>query len=154
MNGGGLTLASSGILRLASCTLYANSALFGAGVACYGATQATLEATLIALSPTGNAVDYGEGGTATLACCDLYGNAGGDWVDEIADQLGQRRNVSLNPQFCSADPDLNRNWTVERDSPCLPDSSGCEVPIGAWDRGCEDTPAERTSWGSLKALYR
>ena len=32
--------------------------------------------------------------TAVFACCDLFGNAAGDWIGAIADQLGQDGNFS------------------------------------------------------------
>lgn len=55
-----------------------------------------------------------QGGTATLICCDLYGNEGGDWVGYVEEQLGLDGSFSADPLFC--DPDLG-DLTLAGDSP-------------------------------------
>jgi hypothetical protein len=100
------------------------------------------------------------GGTSaiTLTCSDLYGNAGGNWTDCIADQLGQNGNIFADPLFCDVAAD---NFTLSSNSPCAPDNSnGCGL-IGAQDVGCDarinvgaDPRMEATSWGRIKGMYR
>jgi hypothetical protein len=76
---------------------------------------------------------------ASLICSDLYGNAGGDWVGAIADQLGQDGNFSEAPLFCGEETLL-----LDDRSPCSPlhPQNECGL-IGAWPRGCQ-TPMSFT----------
>jgi hypothetical protein len=91
----------------------------------------------------------------TLSCCDLFGNAGGDWVVGIADQEGIRGNFAADPLFC--DPE-NGDLTLRSDSPCLPGNhpggAACGL-IGALGEGCAPpTAVERASWGGVKTRFR
>ena len=70
---------------------------------------------------------------ATLTCCDIYGNAGGDWVGCIADQYGINGNISEDPLFCDlpgGDLHLNEN------SPCAAPQQPTCGQIGALGIGC------------------
>ena len=74
--------------------------------------------------------------TATFACCDVYGNEGGDWVGEIAGQEGINGNLCLDPLFCNAP---GTDFNLADDSPCRghsPQSPDCDR-MGAWPVGCE-----------------
>ena len=55
-------------------------------MSCYGSST-TLQNSVIAFSTEGEAI-YGDVCDPALTCCDVYGNAGGDYVGCIADQLG------------------------------------------------------------------
>ncbi|MFC1573470.1 hypothetical protein ACFL6M_07735 [Candidatus Eisenbacteria bacterium] len=68
-----------------------------------------------------------------LGCCDIHGNASGDYVGAIADQLGIDGNISRDPRFCDRDALDLRLDTL---SPCGPDSCECGL-MGAWPVGCE-----------------
>jgi hypothetical protein len=64
-------------------------------------------------------------------------------------------NITLNPQFCSpaAGPDaLNADWHIQLDSPIAPgyQYAGWGAQVGT----CQSTPANRTSWGRVKGIYR
>jgi hypothetical protein len=88
---------------------------------------------------------------ATLTCCDIYGNTGGDWVGEIAGQYGVNGNISEDPLFCDI---ANDDFTLNAASPCAPaNSSGCGL-IGALPVGCGATAVESTTWGSIKASFK
>ncbi|MCK4415403.1 MAG: right-handed parallel beta-helix repeat-containing protein [Candidatus Eisenbacteria sp.] len=151
---GGAVWCRSGTPGFVNCTFAYNEAGGGAGgIECVSGT-ATLENTIIAFSTAGQAIS----GNANLSCCDLYGNAGGDWVGDIAGQFGLGGNISENPLFC--DP-MSDDFTLQADSPCAPFSSpnpecdligsepiGCQPPTGVWP------PAGITSWGGVKALFR
>jgi len=92
-------------------------------------------------------------GDAALSCCDIWGNAGGDWVPGIAGQYGVNGNISEDPQLC--DPE-NGDFTLSESSPCAPftpPNPECDL-IGAWPVGCAGTPVAPGSWGSVKALFR
>ena len=136
--GGGLWCsASSPTLR--SCTLSDNAAgIDGGGLHLYQSSP-TLEQTIIAFSTSGTSVYcYGAGSTPLLTCCDVYGNAGGDWAGCIASQSGTGGNISLDPLFCDA---ANGDYGLESDSPCAPDyNPNCGL-IGAWPTGCGGTGA-------------
>jgi hypothetical protein len=159
ITGGGINynfnyFSSSGTLT--NCTLYLNSAgEHGGGIYCSSGATPRLQRTIIAFCVEGAAVACDEyGGDAVLLCCDLYGNAGGDWVDCIEDQYGIEGNFSADPAFCGpAEFDL----TLHSDSPCLPGNhphgAACGL-IGARDVGCGLTAAEQTTWGQLKARFR
>jgi hypothetical protein len=68
-----------------------------------------------------------------VSCTDIYGNAGGDWVGNLAGQLGVNGNISEDPLFCDA---ANGNLQLDFSSPCLFAECGT---MGAWGIGC---PAE------------
>jgi hypothetical protein len=68
-----------------------------------------------------------------LTCCDVYGNAGGDWVGYIADQAGINGNFSADPLFCDT---ANGDLHIFNASPCAPANNSCGVLIGALDVGC------------------
>lgn len=129
------------------CTLWGNDAIFGGGVARMLSGGLILERTIIAASVNGAALH----GDADLACCDLLGNAGGDWVGEIADQLGTAGNIALDPLLC--DPEAG-DFHLRDDSPCAPDQSPWCGQIGAWEVSCGATPAVATRWGAIKARFR
>ena len=108
--------------------------------------------TIVAFSVSGEGVHTYEGG-GTLRCCDIYGNAGGDWIGSIAGQLGLDGNISEDPLFC--DPET-LDFTLHPDSPCAPftpPNPECDL-IGAWPVGCSPTPMLETTWGAMKALFR
>jgi hypothetical protein len=92
-----------------------------------------LERTIIAFSSEGAGTCCGEGeGTLMLSCCDLFGNAGGDWVGCVAEHAGLNGNFSSDPMFCNpADGDFR----LLVSSPCADGSSDCGL-IGAWSAGC------------------
>lgn len=114
----------------------------------------SVDNTTVAFSTLGRALDsYGGASAGPLACCDFYGNAGGDWVGCVASQYGVNGNISEDPLFC--DPG-NQDFTLHADSPCAPFTSPnpeCDL-IGAWPVGCGPTPTAETTWGAIKALYR
>ncbi len=93
------------------------------------------------------------GSEPILACCDIFGNSGGNWVGCIADQYGIRGNISADPQFCDlAGGDLTLHCT----SPCAPftpPNPECDL-IGAWPVGCGGTAVQGSSWGGIKGMFR
>jgi predicted outer membrane repeat protein len=157
--GGGGHCRDHSNARFTNCTFYANCAISGGGgVSCSSASSPALENSIIAFCPAGSAVwcDCGYCNMA-LACCDIYGNNGGDWVGSIADQCGINGNFSECPLFC--DPD-NGDFHLQVCSPCAPGNHptgyACGL-VGAFDVGCEcglPSRVQPTSWSSLKALYR
>ena len=151
-NGGGV-FCDECSPTLADCTLSHNSAPRGSGLACWATSATSLSNTISVFGTDGEAVHCDGTSSVTLTCCDVYGNVGGDWVGCIQNQLGEAGNISSDPEFCSATPHEDQDWTLQSDSPCASEQSGCGR-IGAQDVGCDDTPTKRTTWGRIKAIYR
>ena len=152
--GGGINCNMGSDAAIANCTFDQNTAEHGAGVATGINSHPTIENSIIAFSVAGGAVychDY-DPGTISLACCDLYGNTGGDWIDCGEGQQGVFGNFSEDPLFCGeAAP--GTPCALEPGSPCAAENSqGCDL-IGAWDVGCL-SPVEPRSWGLIKSMYR
>jgi hypothetical protein len=109
-NGGGVYIGTSGNPSLTRCLV--TFAAAGGGI--YGALDAT---------------------GATITCCDVYGNTGGNYGGSIADPTGTNNNVSLDPVYCvpgASPPTLS----ISSLSPCAPASSPCGQLIGALGVGC------------------
>lgn len=157
-SGGGIRCGGQGAPTIVSCTFYGNAAsVRGAGIHCYFSSSiVVIENSIIAFSTAGEAVYCSPMRPATLTCCDLFGNLGGDWVGYIADQCGINGNFSECPSFCSAD---GGDFHLCDQSPCLPgnhpDGYDCGL-IGAWGEGCSCGPSQSqpTSWGALKVMYK
>jgi hypothetical protein len=130
-----------------NCTFWDNASPDGTIVA--GHMRFRIENSIIAADRIGPGVasyyDYAE-----LSCCDVFGNAGGDWVGSIADQFGVDGNIGADPLFC--DPE-NADFRLDRASPCAPPNTECDL-IGAWPVACGETPAPAATWGAIKSRFR
>jgi len=113
-----------------SCTLVGNSAPEGAGIRCVLSSPA-VEKSVIAMSPAGEAVSCDSTSSPELACCDVYGNGGGDWTGCIQGLEGSDGNFSQDPVFC--DPD-SADFRLDSSSPCV-SAPGCGR-VGALGVGC------------------
>jgi predicted outer membrane repeat protein len=130
---GGAIYAFGGI-DIDECSFYGNSGdpaggLFAAHSGC------SLRRTIIAFSSSGSAV-HDVYRASELTGCNLYGNAGGDWVGMIADQFGPPCNISEDPLFC--DPE-NHDFGLAANSPCklhFWDNITC-YRMGAWEVSCD-----------------
>jgi hypothetical protein len=152
--GAAIDAHENSVANLANCTLSGNASGFGGVIRSFGASL-DLTNTIIAFSAASSEAVYcvGSGGSVTLTCCNVYGNGGGDWVGCIETQLGERDNISSDPEFCSELPDTHMNWMLQSDSRCGPGQSVCGL-IGAWGVGCGTSPVRHTSWGEIKTIYR
>jgi hypothetical protein len=152
-DGGGMRCEDSWV-HLTNCTFYGNlTEGAGGGIALAGYSTAAIENTIISFSTYSEAISCLDGSSATLTCCDLYGNAGGNWVGCIAGQAESNGNISLDPLFCNA---LNHDFGLDAGSPCRPFSPpnpGCDL-IGALPVSCGSTPTVTTTWGRIKSGYR
>jgi len=132
--GGGINVEGSSLL-VQSCTFAGNHATgSGAGLRVYQSTL-QMENDIIAFSTQGQALHADAGSNCQLVCCDLYGNAGGDWTGVIANQLGVNGNITRDPIFCTTNP--LRPYLLSAASPCAPEESGGCGLIGAWPVGCD-----------------
>jgi hypothetical protein len=135
-DGGGIYLQEAGI-GLLSCTVAENQ---GSSSCIYGNNaDIALSQSILAFNGPGGAV-LSSGSSATLTCCDLCGNIGGDYIDIFAGQEGINGNISADPVFCRADPD---DYTLDPSSICLPDNANnpCGLLIGAYGVGQDCTIA-------------
>jgi len=135
--GGGLSVMTDSEATVRSCTFSGNEAIYsGGGIHVeHNGCSAVIENSIIAFSPQGDAVGCTQEGDVTLSCCDLFGNAGGDWTGCISTQLGQAGNIELDPRFCDA---AGGDLGLLPESPCAPFSEPnpeCDL-IGAWPVGC------------------
>jgi len=112
----------------------------------------------VAGSIEGEAIYCDGGSSATLSCCDLYRNAGGDWVGPIADQLGVNGNIALDPLFCNdahiPEPPLRDEYslTLHADSPCAAENNPECGQIGAWPVGCPASGGAEEERGIVEGL--
>lgn len=150
--GGGLDCYSQSSPILTNCTFFENSANsgWGGGLSSGDYASPVVRRTIVAFSTQGDAVSCDATGSASLTCCNVFGNAAGDWVNCIAGQATSGGNMSDDPLFCHADIGV---FTLDDDSPCLASNNGCSVQIGAFGCGCLVDIAE-DSWARIKARYR
>jgi hypothetical protein len=133
--GGGLQCYGNAQCTVVRCNFYDNrGTVAGAGLYCRNNSSPTLENSIIAFSPVGEAVArYNVDCNPTLACCDVYGNAGGDWVGAIAGQDAGDGNLSTDPLFCDAG---ERDFELWGESPCAAENAPTCGQIGAFPVGC------------------
>ncbi len=129
-----------------------NECAAAGGVYCSNSSP-TLENTIIAFSTTGTAVTCFSGGNPSLVCCDLYGNASGDWVGCVADQAGINGNFSAHPLFCGAEnPD--EPLAISSQSWCAPDHNPSCGLVGALGVGCTLSDVEEPGQHSSASLLK
>ncbi len=134
-----------------SCTIVENSTSGnGAGLYTAGTGVSAFDSSIIAFSNLAGAA-YIAGGSALFTCCDIYGNAGGDWTGSIAAQEGVNGNFSADPEFCGVNS--SGNYFLQGDSPCAPANNGCGLVIGANSVDCGFIATEETSFSKIKSMY-
>ena len=137
---------------LSQVTISGNASDVGSAVYCYDSSP-VIGNSIIAFNGIGPALYCVGSCSPVLSCCDIYGNAGGDWVGCIASQYGANGNISEDPLFC-AELNPEEPLSLHGGSPCAPASgSDCGL-IGAWDVGCDMSPVIPVDWGRIKATYR
>ena len=124
---GGAILFGKATLGLDHCTFHANVAAQD-GSAIYVSTpiDVKLERCIVSAGRGASALDGLDGRTMELSCCNVFGNEGGDWVRDLADQAGRAGNVSADPRYRNA---KEGDLTLADDSPCR-NAKDCG-PIGA-----------------------
>jgi parallel beta-helix repeat protein len=151
--GGGISFWSSSSPTVTNTTFSENAGGFAGGVCCEYLSYPTFTNIIIVFSAQGEAIACRTGSGATLTCCDVYGNASGDWVGCIADQYGVNGNISADPLFCG-DLDPDEPYTLQGASPCAAGNNPQCGQIGAWGVGCAVTGVQSATWGSIKAMFR
>jgi hypothetical protein len=138
---------------VASSTLFDSGSFYDA-VSLVHRSVVSLDNTIIAFGNQGAAI-YVEGGgaEAILGCCDIYGNAGGDWTGSIAGQLGTNGNFSADPCFCDPGNGDLHLWDYSPCAPFTPPHEECDL-IGAWPVACWDAQGTVDSDASQAAQQR
>jgi predicted outer membrane repeat protein len=150
MYGGGLLLTGNN--HVSGCTLVRNGAAdFGGSLLQIGEGTLLLEKTIVVFGTASGGVFCTSSASISASCCDVYGNAGGDWVGSMGNQTGINGNISVDPMFCDA---VSADFRLQRGSPCLPAYSGGCGQIGALGAGDCGTALISSSWGAVKARYR
>ena len=95
------------------------------------------------------AVDFVDLGapSPSMVCNDFWGNVMGDTYGFSPGPT----DLFVDPLFCGAG---SGDYTLARNSPCLPAQSGSCGQIGAFGEGCAETSVEPGSWAKTKAMYR
>jgi hypothetical protein len=138
---------SSPLIR--NCTLVGNDAHQGGGLWASSSSHPVMENCIVAFNTEGSGVfvmpSSSNPSSITLACCDLFHNADGNYGGDMDDQTGLDGNFATHPLFCDRD---NGDLSLSSSSPCLPPGNDCGQLIGALGEGCAfptsiDTPAAR-----------
>ncbi|HOX25703.1 MAG TPA: T9SS type A sorting domain-containing protein [Candidatus Krumholzibacteria bacterium] len=128
--GGAVYFATGATPQLTSVTVDRNAAaVAGGGLYCTD-SDAAIDHTIVSYN-TPSGFTCLNGGHPTLAASDVYGNAGGDWVGELATQIGVNGNFSDDPLYCDI---TDRH--LQDGSPCSAAHSGVGL-VGALDVGCQ-----------------
>lgn len=159
--GGAVWHNAAGLDYYESCTFDGNRAPVGGmlfAAANYGGTVEMID-TIISNCPDGAAIEINSQVPILLSCCNLYGNADGDWTAPFADQVDMRGNFSANPCYCDAE---GEDFHLSADSYARPGGHpwGCDQLVGAYGVGCGaigcngPVDVEGMTFGSLKSMYR
>jgi len=126
-----------------NCTITGNHTPdLGSALCMNNGGSATLENTIVAFNTDGEAIAC-VSSNAALTCCDVYGNAGGDYTGCLAGQSGVDGNFSDDPLFCNA---ASGDYSLDASSLCLPDNNPACGLVGADTLGCGlSTVADQTS---------
>ncbi|MFC1572942.1 right-handed parallel beta-helix repeat-containing protein, partial [Candidatus Eisenbacteria bacterium] len=134
-DGGGAICFEESSALLRNFTLSDNSASSGGGIKITDNSSITVYHSIVAFNTQGGAVQCDGTSSATLHCCDVHGNVGGDWEDCIALYAPPvSSNIDLDPLFCG-DDNPNDPYSLGESSPCAPGASACDR-IGARGVGC------------------
>lgn len=146
--------ALTGDLDLRGCTIVMNKGGPGrAAIRLLGdLTTLSLRQSIVAHHLGLRTVSCDAGSLITATCTDLWGNAGGDWVDCVASQVDENGNFSMDPRFCRVDPG---DFRLQSDSPCLPENSNSCDLVGALGLGdCSGVAVVPATWARIKTQYR
>jgi predicted outer membrane repeat protein len=126
--GGGLGAYNSAFADVSNCTFAKN---YAGSNGCGIKTEDNLVVSncIIAFGNGSEAVN----GSVSASCCDIFGNAGGDWVGSISSYLGVDGNISEDPLFCDTS---QSDFRIQGHSPCSPYINAECLLIGALDPGC------------------
>ena len=146
-NGGGIVLTdASGNAEISYNTISHNT---GVALSTDDPSGALIHHNIISY----NGVGIDGFGPMQFQCNDIFGND----EERMTLPTGTNGNIAVDPQFCGSDPKVSGNYFLQSDSPCAPgnhpDAYACGL-IGRYPVGCGEVSVEKSSWGTIKALYK
>jgi len=155
-DGGAVDLGDGVSATFDACTFSGNAAMSGgSAIACVSdmyraAAVCTVSNSIIAFGTMGGATYCAGTGAVVLECCDVYGNAGGDYTGCIAGQNGSNGNISVDPLFCGEDNPA-QPLALSSISPCAEYNQPVCGQMGAYGPGCAgivswDGGGDGTTW--------
>ncbi len=153
--GGGLVLYG-GAPVVRNNTIVGNVSSFGA-IFFVGGT-ARVERNVIAHSvsdphtPTAYGISCANGAAPLVVDNIFWANAPAPWAASCSALPGLASNALIDPQFCAPSSYGMGDWRVVPSSPLAPGRP--YAGYGAEARYCGAVPAQKSTWGSLKARYR
>ena len=155
--GGAIQIQVEASPHFVGCTIADNqSGGRGSGIHVSPDSGLDLDRCIIAFNTTEEGVLVSEGSVVTARCCDIYGNAEGDWIPPLNDLHNSNGNICKKPLFCGALHYPSDPYRLDIASPCARRNPPClgEL-IGARGTGCSDGVAvDRMTWGRVKGMYR
>jgi len=154
--GGGIACDQS-TPTIRHCTLVDNEAsATGGGIWYTYDVTMRIENTIVAFRREGGGIpefpNTGHPSELSIGCCDVFGNAEGDYTGELDDQTGISGNFSSNPLFCDI---AGGDFTIAENSPCLPGNHpygyDCDL-IGAYGQGCGVVSVNDGAMASVKPI--
>jgi hypothetical protein len=132
---------------ITSVTISGNAGDQAGGIWCYSSSP-VVSSSIIAFNTLGKGVACGGESDPVVVHCAVYGN---EYGDDLCGSPGE--NMFVDPRFCDMASD---NLTLCANSDCLPENNSWNELVGAAPEGCSacDSPAEATTWGAIKGLYR
>jgi len=100
--GGGAGVGHMAQVSFINCTFARNKGVVGGAFAAEDNDKVILRNSILAFSLSGKAVDGLDNPGIDIAHCNVYGNAGGDWVGLIQGQQGINGNIGADPKFVNA----------------------------------------------------
>jgi hypothetical protein len=133
--GSAIGIANGSLVNFQRCTIVGNDGSGSEGqIYSEASSEVVLGATIVSFSVAGPAVTSDESAnTYNVLGCDIFGNAGGDWINEISGWQGVECNFSLDPLFCAAG---EGDFNLAESSPCIAENNACELDVGMGSLGC------------------
>lgn len=142
ITGGAIRCSDDSFPLFQNCTVVENNCpQVGAGVFCETYASPIFQNCIVAFNGEAESFYCITQGEATLTCCDVFGNVGGDWVGCIENQIWINGNIWEDPMLCDA---AAGNFRLQVESPCAPFSPPnpeCDL-IGAWPTICDPTAVD------------
>jgi len=156
--GGGVEISFVDSFLVQSNTFVGNHAVRSGGGLLINASTGTIDRNIFwtnSAGQEGGAVGCigGAGPTSTGSCNVFWANAApsGGHVQGCTVILGSNDNVESDPLFCDAE---NDDFTLDGNSPGLPENSACGQLVGAFGQGCGPVSVEQETWAGIKNRYR
>jgi predicted outer membrane repeat protein len=152
--GGALASFKGAETNLENCTIAGNIAsISGGGLFCHDSSP-RVTSSIFAFQE-GSGIEAQGSSFPQISCTDVFGNTGGDWVGNAANQANNSDNLTADPNFCIQNPEKEGEFSIQDDSPCGETANPCGT-IGAWPVGCSSVPARlmtfEADWGGDIAL--